>query len=143
MKKNFLKSVAALFLIVSFAQKSHAVDLIVAPFNLIGRTNVDLGGVTQGTIYLIGNSANVVGVIIGVLLIPFSILNEQGEVLKPGLTAENLLAQGYTAEEIQQFAMDQKSIFSILGGKRVTVEQYKKTVMRLNLAESTMQILGM
>lgn len=144
MKKSLLKIVSAFVLTTSMVSQAHALDIVISPIFLLGSDSNDYPGVVTGTLVnTIKNSQNIVGLLISIALIPFAILNEQGEVVKPGVTIDNLLSQGYTLDEIKQFDRDQIRIFQAIGGKRMTVEQFKQILQNLNLAESSRQILGL
>lgn len=144
MKKNIVKLLSVILIAVSFTQKSHAVDIVIAPSFIFHSNGANYPGVmTDTAAEAIRYATSPIGVILGVLIIPLAILSEDGKVLKPGVTLENLLAQGYTTDEIEQYDRDQHRIFQVVGGKRMTVQQFKQTLENLNLAESSRQILGL
>lgn len=155
MKKQILSAILSLTML-SAAIPAYAIDLVFVPLQWASGNNASSLTVMMYKDVIHGDTQNVtpkdvaINIISAPVWIPllalstvFTVLGEDGQVAKQGLTAENLIQQGYTTEEVQQFAIDTQKLALSLQGRKVTVEEFKETVKAMNFSASTNQILGL
>lgn len=83
---------------------------------------------------------------------PFTILNEDGSVAKQSVDDNELLKQGYSQDEINEYHAKMSLILNKFSNKVqtaeankqvITVEDYKQTVYESNPTASTLEIMGL